>query len=52
MVERKKGHILSMSETDEMELSVKTPLSVIEENLVKETEMKDTAAAAVEYSHT
>ena len=41
MAEGKKGHSLSMSEADnEMKLSVKNPLPVIEE--VKETEMKDT----------
>ena len=54
MTEGKTGHGLSTSETDnEMNLSVKIPLSVIEE--VKETEMKDVVedniAAAAEYSH-
>ena len=40
MAEGKTGHSLSTSETDnEMKLSVKIPLSVIEEE--KETEMKD-----------
>ena len=54
MAEEKMGHSLSMSETDnEMNLSVKIPLSVIEE--VEETEMKDVVedniAATAEYSH-